>query len=243
MIDTHCLAPESREELAKQGYMINATSRWLPYSENSTGVENNSRGVETYNSLLHQKCLYFTSGSVTASVYYVLSSFFTSTVTSNHLDEDSLPCSFEGSQILQHIYNSGRINFDRIQETFSNISDSLTTYIRTHGNGSTYSDPAIGQVFHYATCIQVKWQWMAFPSSITMLTIVLFMATICSKPLARFPVWKTSFLPWRMRGPGSVEILNEDELEETSYNIDDMVKKSKDIRVTWKHMPNPHIQL
>ncbi|KAI1658405.1 hypothetical protein F4813DRAFT_388679 [Daldinia decipiens] len=126
---------------------------------------------------------------------------------------------FDGPQTLQHIYDAGRIDFDRIQQTFSSISDSLTTWIRTHGH-ENYSDPAVGQVFHYATL------------------------TVYSTALKQFPAWKASFLPWLIYGPGSAEILGvADQLEETSYGTDEIENKAKEITVVWKALPEPHVQL
>ncbi|KAI1100140.1 hypothetical protein F4804DRAFT_348777 [Jackrogersella minutella] len=249
MVDISCLTPEDRRQLTAQGYSINGTVRWLPYAVDFGGEEGDSNPsrVEMTNSLLTRKCLYFMStGFVSSMGPFVMSSYLTGTVKANGglawgADNFSIS-SFDGPQIQQYIYDSGRINFDHIQETFSNISESLTAYIRTHGH-ENYSEPATGQVFHYAVCLQVRWQWMAFPSSVALFTIALFLATICSKSLKRFPAWKTSLLPWLMCGPGNIDILNMDELEEKSYDIDDMENMSKDIVITWKPLPNPHIQL
>ncbi|KAI1446927.1 hypothetical protein F5Y02DRAFT_48813 [Annulohypoxylon stygium] len=84
---------------------------------------------------------------------------------------------------------------------------------------------------------------MAFPLVITFLTMAIFVMTICSKSCSQFPSWKSSFLPWVILGPGGAELLNSDELEEeTSFDTDDMERKSKEITVTWKPMPKPHFQ-
>ncbi|KAI0006758.1 hypothetical protein F4779DRAFT_550816 [Xylariaceae sp. FL0662B] len=246
MIDTHCLSPQNRSKLEEQGYIINTTSRWLPYSAAWGAVEGSFSEVEMTNSLLHQKCLYFFStGFVSSMGPFIMQSYLSGTVISTASHDGvggSTLSSFEGLQILQHIYNSGQTNLDRVQETFSNISDSLTTYIRTKGD-SNYSDPAVGQVSHYATCIQVKWQWITFPSLMTTLTIAFFIMTIYTRPPRRFPAWKTSFLPWLMCGPRSPEVLNADESSETSYSIGSMENEAKEIMVTWKPVPNPHFQL
>ncbi|KAI0884332.1 uncharacterized protein GGS22DRAFT_22221 [Annulohypoxylon maeteangense] len=242
LIDTHCLTPEDKRTLEEQGYIVNEASRWLPY--NTTDLERTSAMVEITNSLLRQKCLYLSSGLFhnIASAMYI---YFIGTVEALPFSYDSSNftlCSFMGLEILNHIYNSGHVNFNRVQGTFSNISESLTTYIRTYAE-DTYSEPALGQAFHYATCIQVQWRWIAFPSSITLITLALFIATLYSRPLGHFPAWKTSFLPWMILGPGSAELLNSDELEETSFDIDDMEKKSREVTVTWKPEPSPHIEL
>ncbi|KAI0852748.1 hypothetical protein F5Y00DRAFT_272406 [Daldinia vernicosa] len=243
MVDTHCLTPKDIDELADQGCGINKTYRWLPYD-----ISGSEASSSLTDSLLARKCVYLMDyrfgvyvGPSTISQNFngILKATTTATVDFTEISISS----FDGPQTLQHIYDAGNIDFDRIQQTFSNISDSLTTWIRTHGH-ENYSDPAVGQVFHYATCIQVRWQWMLFSSSIVLLTMLLFIVTVCSTALKQFPAWKASFLPWLICGPGSAEILGvADQLEETSCSADEIENKAKEITVIWKALPEPHVQL
>ncbi|KAI0380864.1 hypothetical protein F5Y04DRAFT_271275 [Hypomontagnella monticulosa] len=241
MVDTRCLMPEMLEGLVDRGYTVNKTSRWLPY-EFKRGID---ADWSLENSLLANKCLYAMDSIFVAEIAsLIIDGSLTGTV---NIAKRGLLNNFainipDGPQTLQHMYDSGRVDIERIRQTFENISDSLTTYVRTNGF-ENYSDPAVGQVLHYATCIRVRWEWMPFFSSVVVLTIVLFIVTVCSEPLERFPVWKASLLPWLLCGPGGAEILKEDPLEETSYNADDMEKKAREVNVTWKPLPNPHIQL
>ncbi|KAI4862337.1 hypothetical protein F4820DRAFT_463709 [Hypoxylon rubiginosum] len=176
IIDTDCLTPQNKRNLADQGYVINETSRWLPYGAISDPEAD---------LLLAQKCLYFMdTGFVSSSGVSIISSYFMGTLTGGGgecgLNGYSLS-SFDGSEILKHIHDFGRIDFNRIQETFLNISESLTTYIRINGD-ENYSEPAVGEI--------------SFPSSLAALTILFFIMTASSKTLGRFPAWKASPLPW-----------------------------------------------
>lgn len=242
MIDTHCLTSLEINELADQGYIVENTTRWLPYS----AVSDSGVGSSLTNSLLTQKCLYLMdkefASDTTAPVIAENFNGILKGGLGNVWKNGFLINSFDGPQTLQYIYDSGHVDLQRIQETFSNVSELLTTYIRTRGH-ENYSEPATGQVLHYATCIHVRWQWISFISSIIFLTMILFIMTVCSQPLKQFPAWKTSFLPWLMYGPGSSNILKADELEGVSYGVDDMEKKAKEITVTWKPLPDPCIEL
>ncbi|KAI2781892.1 hypothetical protein F4815DRAFT_464601 [Daldinia loculata] len=245
IMDTHCLTPQDIDELTDKGYSINKTYRWLPYEANLEADPETDFSLT--NSLLARKCLYlmdYSSGIFT--MLMIIRRHFNGTLkaaTGLWGNGSMIPDTFDGLQTLQHIYDYGRIDLDRIQQTFSNISDSLTTLIRTRGH-ENYSDPAVGQVFHYATCIQVRWQWMLFLSSIVLLTMLLFIVTVCSTALTQFPAWKASLLPWLVCGPGSAEILGmADQLEETSYNTDEIENKAKETTVVWKALPGPHVQL
>lgn len=231
IIDTHCLTPQDIDELTDKGYSINKTYRWLPYQANPE--VDSETDLSLTNSLLARKCLYLVEYSLgTSTIPYIISENFNGalrTATGTLWGDGSMVVdTFDGLQTLQHIYDYGRIDFDRIQQTFSNISDSLTTWIRTRGH-ENYSDPAVGQVFHYATCIQVRWQWMLFLLSIVLLTMLLFIVTVCSMALTQFPAWKASLLPRLVCGPGSAEILGmADQLEETSYGTDEIENKAKE---------------
>lgn len=194
--------------------------------------------------LLERKCLYYMEdGFVTNfGVLFLRSQFM------GGLYGGGGPCNaisvFNGLETLKHIYKSGHIGLDRIQETFSNISESLTTYIRNNGDRN-YSEPAVGHVYHYATCIRVQWAWIAFPSSLAALTVLFFVWVASSKTLRQFPAWKASPLPWLMYGHiiSKISHTGGDGLHENSQNIDEMEKISKEMSMTWVFSPNPHIQV
>lgn len=58
-----------------------------------------------------------------------------------------------------------------------NIRDSMTTYMRWHGN-SNRSKPVEGLVHRYTICVQVRWGYLAYSGVITFLLLVFFTAMI-----------------------------------------------------------------
>ncbi|KAI1469257.1 uncharacterized protein F4812DRAFT_422540 [Daldinia caldariorum] len=245
IVDTKCLTPQNKSTIINQGYVIDESQRWLPYNASFYTGGGDLSTVNISTSLLAQKCLYFMdNGFVSSFGPFVIGGYFNGALkgAGGHNGKDGLTISeFDGPDIIRSIYNYGRVDFDHIQGIFSNISESLTTYIRTNGN-ENYSEPAVGEVFHYATCIRVRWEWIAFPSLLVFLTMVLLIWTICSKESRTFPAWKASPLPWLMYGPDSSGLFNRDELEEIEYETDEMERISRVITITWKPLPNPHIQ-
>ncbi|KAI1803519.1 hypothetical protein F4811DRAFT_328374 [Daldinia bambusicola] len=245
IIDTKCLTPQNRSAIIDQGYVIDESRRWLPYNASFYTGNGDSSTVNISTSLLAQKCLYFMgTGFVSSYGPFLISGYFNGALKGigGHTGKDGMTITeFDGQDIIRNIYNYGRIDFDHTQGIFANISQSLTTYIRTNGN-ENYSEPAVGQVFHYATCIRVRWEWIAFPSLLAFLTTALLIWTICSKESRTFPAWKASPLPWLMYGPDSSGLFNRDELEEMEYETDEMERMSMATTITWKPLPSPHIK-
>ncbi|KAI4601660.1 hypothetical protein KJ359_011791 [Pestalotiopsis sp. 9143b] len=107
------------------------------------------------------ECLYYMStGFVSSMAPLVLQSHFADTlrgVGGSGSGADSFTLTqFKGDLIVDGLYPSGRDSMSRINSAMDNISESLTQYLRTHGDGN-YSADALGQVRHYATCIEVQW--------------------------------------------------------------------------------------
>ncbi|KAI8966263.1 hypothetical protein F5Y11DRAFT_365841 [Daldinia sp. FL1419] len=245
MVDTQCLMPQDKTALIRLGYVIHDTLRWLPYNASFDAGGDNSIAINTTSSLLAKECLYFMNNGFSSSFGpWAIGSHFLAAlrgVGGNDNADGMTISSFEGPDIIKSLYDYGRVDFKRVQEVFSNISESLTTYIRTNGNPN-YSEPAVGQALHYAICIRVQWQWVAFPSFLAFMTLLLFVWTVCSKKLRYFPAWKSSPLPWLIYGPQSLGVFNTDDLEQMEHGIDEIENMSKEIAITWKHSPSPHIQ-
>jgi len=60
---------------------------------------------------------------------------------------------------------------------FANISSSMTTYIRQHGDVSS-SAPAPGKVLTTETCIHVRWALLSYPAALASCTILFFIAMV-----------------------------------------------------------------
>ncbi|KAF7517335.1 hypothetical protein G7054_g13841 [Neopestalotiopsis clavispora] len=81
----------------------------------------------------------------------------------------------------------------------SNVSESLTHLLRKNGHAN-YSAAVLGHAQHYATCIEVRWGWIALPAVLTLLTLVLLICVIVTANAEQEPVWKDSPLVWIIRG-------------------------------------------
>ena len=225
-IDTNCVSDVERNTLLEAGYRIDPTTRWLPYNVTepiqTLSVANNSIGA----SLLQRGCMYGIDSDTIATLMEYLVDILGGVVN----DYPTPPlAAYRGPQSLQIIYNSGSVTLDSVTKTFANISESLTNYIRQNGQANN-SDPAIGIVMHDQTCLRVQWGWLAFPTVMTLMTLIFFIATVVvTKPTAdKAPVWKSSPLPLLFHG-----------LEERSHlqesvplvEIKDMEQRAKMISV------------
>lgn len=215
MIDTQCPA----QNLTSRDKSSTTESRWLPYNINvaalDTGTGNMSDGFwlplpSDVISLLTSGCLYVMS---TDSIMSFVSDYLRGTIrTGSNLMTDNddglrvaFPTGFTGPEVIRYIFNWGHSDFERVQSVFANISYSLTTYIRTHGSRTkimNWSRDAQGKSYHYATCLQVRWPWIAFPVSLAVLTTVFLLAVVETTGRQGTLVWKASPLAWILRAEG-----------------------------------------
>ncbi|KAJ2991313.1 hypothetical protein NUW58_g2557 [Xylaria curta] len=238
IVDTDCLAKNQKEQLITRGYQIGNGVRWLAYNTMQEKGHDVNETDHLTRELLSQKCLYLISARSPLGWFHGGRFFgvtkgygYGTTAGPNDVSNTTLDI-FTGSQFLQYIYDSGHIDFDRIESTFANISKSLTTYIRTHGN-ETYSEPATGEVFHYSTCLQVNWPWIAFPSVLVFLNLALFAMTVYSSFVQGTPVWTTFLLPWVIFASGTPP----------ERDFDQMLELSKEIKVRVHPKDNSNIHV
>ncbi|THV53529.1 hypothetical protein BGAL_0048g00250 [Botrytis galanthina] len=245
MVDTHCISEGERDGLSQQGYRIESSSQWLAFNRSfmPSQVEN-----DLVSSLLSHHCLYLMANIVMQSglpfFSFVLASDFLGEISSNFVsawlsssNTNNRTTTFGklfGPRMMLDLYDNGNIEFQDIQETFSNISDITTAWIRTHGN-SIYSDPAVGEVLHYATCLRIQWPWIAFPAALAVLSLVCFVAVVVVMDRQQVPVWKSSPLALIMRGSN-----REFWCEPTA---DAMEERAKEITVILIKGSDPQIQV
>lgn len=234
VVDTQCVSEPERDEIIKQGYAISA-SRWLPFNLSHIQVVE-SGPVETnplMESLLTHGCLYIMDWVLASSlISFLFIEQSTETITAHYAIANKTLPSWEffgfdsGSDMLTSLYNNSYMDFDSIQEAFSNVSDIATAWVRTRGN-TTYSTPVTGDVLHYATCLHVDWVWLLFPATLGSLAVVFFFVVVISTGRDDTPIWKLSLLAWIMRCRATSAIL--DDLAEIS--IAEMEGKSKEFVV------------
>ncbi|KAI6080531.1 hypothetical protein F4821DRAFT_55152 [Hypoxylon rubiginosum] len=239
IVDTQCVSEGEGQSLKERGYAMD--SRWISYnfSTPSLGelVINDTLGL----SLLEHECLYVITGQVASTigdVWYNQMSITNWSVLIGGPDSPYVLSELEESQLLQILYNATRTNFNSVENAFANFAEEATNWIRTHGNTS-FSHPAVGNVMHYAICLQVNWAWISFPVLLASLTLILFIMVVVNNSMRRMPVWKSSPLVWILRwcyGSSELESLSDGK-------IDDMEEVSKDTMVVFSNGPKPHVHL
>lgn len=116
---------------------------------------------------------------------------------------------FEGSQILQSLYNFGDFGFERTQSLFKDVSDSFTNYMRSNPGLNATNDPfrmqagVSGTVFRDRTCLVVRWHWLTLPAALVCLTLLFFVVVLFEQRTALHGVrtWMSSPLPLMLFGP------------------------------------------
>lgn len=224
LVDTHC--PAGIGTLSDQN--TSAGARWLPYNFNLTEadlVQSDHGSIIGFHlpgdvtSLLDSGCLYLLSADITgSSIKGYLSGAVQQEGAVGMSSAGHGPATaflfiekFRGPEAVRNIYNWGHTDFERVHDVVANISDSFTTYIRTHGGvslvlgGTELATDVQGNVYHHATCLQVQWPWLSYPASLAVLTTLFFLMVVKATKRQRGSVWKASPLAWvlRVEGPGN----------------------------------------
>ncbi|KAI1879841.1 hypothetical protein JX265_001462 [Neoarthrinium moseri] len=213
LLDTRCVSAEEEARVVEQGYHMNGSTPWIPFNITSPLSASNEDTGELLQSLLEKKCLFLVGEGFTSSLGSHMA--FKLGTIKGVIGGASLTAGQgagvpQGPPMLQRIYDYGRVDLDHIQSTYNLIAEGLTEYIRMHGNAS-FSEPATGQVHHFATCLNVTWQWIAFPAVLSLATLVLFVLTVATTTAQKMPVWKSSPLAWICRGPTTAGWSSRDE--------------------------------
>ena len=213
MVDTTCLSDYERLSLVKAGYHLDPNTRWLAYNltfdpdPSNTMCPNVScpRATDSTSfpeSMLANECLYILDNMFVGNFWEeYLDGFFNGTIEGEALGLDGSIDVIKGPQSLQTIYNYGNVTFDRVNETFQNISDSITSFIR-QSKFSNWSNPAEGVTMRDQVCLSVRWGWLALPAVLVLLTVIFFIAIIVdTRPTGNCaPVWKSSPLALLFHG-------------------------------------------
>jgi hypothetical protein len=176
MVDMTCVSPSQRLELAKLGYKFDNTTHFIGYKQSfdtSTG-EWYPDGYDSANnpttskaaSLIPRECVYEINGQVQNGLNDFWQTYFNGNLTS---DGDW----YNGPSQLEALYNDGDPSFEVVEDTFRNISLSMTTHMRQNG-ATKYSPATQGTVFKNVTCVRVRWEFLVFPAVIVVMMITFF---------------------------------------------------------------------
>lgn len=215
LLDTHCSAKIQMPTKSD----ATMESRWLPYN---LTISDESPLPEDAVSLLENGCLYISESDsvLDYASQYLRGTVEATAVGSYSFDMDVGPSVVEkiqvasmsdlkGPELILSIYNWGHTDFGRVQSIIANVSKALTAYIRTHGGspdfpGSiSFSRDVHGLAHHYATCLEIQWPWLMFPTSLAILTTLFFLMVIGTTNRQGTPIWKTLPLAWVLRAERS----------------------------------------
>lgn len=249
LLDKDCLSSEEKVLVQKHGFNANSTERWVPSSIVNEVMAEVSWNQSYFEGLLDRQCLYFMGGNEATIDTTFLGENFRGSLNGTWItlvDDVWSPNEFEGDPVINALYNSGHIDMARINDVMANISESLTQYLRTHGEPN-YSADALGQVNHYATCIEVQWYWITLPAVLAVLTLILLLLVITTANTQHKPVWKESPLVRIIRGvngykPGGkhLDLMGEPTLAdlekdlEADDHISDVEEHKRAVIVHWK---------
>lgn len=194
MLDTECINIDEREAVTKQGYSIGPNERWLPYHNVTTSLISNITNHTFPDSMVSRDCIYGLDQITLNSLNNYFIDYFHGNITGYMVVPGGVYGVFFGEQSLRAIFNFGDVDFARMDETFTNITDSLTNFMRQNSAPGTSSTPALAIAMQNKTCIAVRWPWLAFPAALVLLTLLFFALMITeTRPGASRPaIWKSS---------------------------------------------------
>ena len=227
MFDVKCLSQEESDALTSIGYDLRGKS-WVP--NNTTTAYQNGFNSNNTNISISYDCIYGFAPVAVENLNAFLTSWLSGQLT--YVD----PVSRTGPAVLQAIYNSENLTFARLNETWRNMSDSITKYMREHGAGNSgagfsYSAPALGEVHSEQSCIRVQWLFIIYPAVLVVLALIFFIAMLFETSHGRMDLdWKSSPLALLFHG------LDHDTLENTEEHFSllgtrDMEKVAKETAV------------
>ncbi|KAI9840381.1 MAG: hypothetical protein M1838_004080 [Thelocarpon superellum] len=244
-LDVDCLSPAVRKSLIDVGYTINASTRWLGYMGNDTfgnGTMAITNGTGSLpNISIPDACTYAIYEQTSTSLGYFTSTFFNGTVTQS--PESSYDYATTGSVQLQKFFNDGNVSLGYINDTFADIADSMTAYIRQSTRpartGHSLFDqhrvaPAVGQVWQANTCVRVQWGYAIVPMVLGFFTLLFLVATMAETGGSQHQrmAWKSSPLALLFHGldPYSLTTANAAREDEIA-SVSDMRVLAKQMRV------------
>ena len=187
MVNVKCLNTSDRKALIETGHEIEGKS-WAPYIYDYGENRTSSPKVS-------QDCIYHMKGDVIEDINRFAKGFLNGTyqpemrfiapgkvvdADGNISSEGDPSASLEDEDYLESpqlriLYNQGKLTFDRVNKTWENISDSITTLMR---KDSPASDGAVGQLWRQQTCVDVEWRYLIYPATVVFFALVFFVGML-----------------------------------------------------------------
>ena len=195
MVNVECLNARDHQAVLDAGYDLMGRS-WIPFYGSSRDGREVNLGGKSMRVIIPSACIYHYGTTAGDSINTFLTTYLNGTIGSQ-----VNPYVPEGPAQLHAIYNNGNVTFDRLNETWRNLSESITTYMREHGMLDS-SAPATGQAFRDQTCVHIRWPFLAYPAFLVLFAIVFFICMIFEtrrRDTSRHD-WKSSPLPLLFHG-------------------------------------------
>lgn len=236
-VEVACLTQKMRQNLISLEYNITEATKWIDYRgpyhfANGSGVSSPNITDDP----LPAECQYWVKSSVETTVGVFLESFLNGTVSASPLISNQP----NGSVQLNKLFNDGRLSFESIDAIFSNISDSMTAYIRQipPQSGMQLDETpasARGRAFQTQTCIQVRWGYLTVFVALVLLTTTFLVAVMreTSRHHEADP-WKSSSLALLFHGlhpetrdPHGGEMASVEEMETVAKEMRVRLRKGR----------------
>jgi hypothetical protein len=119
-------------------------------------------------------CIYTIDASAQTTLWSYLLHKFNGTLG---YDPSRTQSTSEDHLLALYTAGSGNGTLSDMSNFFTNISDSLTTYVRQHGY-EPLTSPAPGTASYAATCVGVQWAWVGYAVTTAALLIVFFVGMV-----------------------------------------------------------------
>ncbi|KAK8016655.1 hypothetical protein PG993_014844 [Apiospora rasikravindrae] len=230
ILDSNCFNSITDWLPEQKHYHYDPKARWQTFNV----TRDNQTAMPIYKTLIEKGCLFFYRNPDPFVDGVVSTLYGFGTGMQGKPTGDGLLTPFTGdtssaSEEMLHIYNYGTVDFERMNSIMANMSESLTRFVRLHGEPD-HSSPARGLVWRSTACVHVDWWWSAYPLCLAVGTLVFFILVVYIQDHTT-PVWKSSPLAWILRGAesrdqggsiGNISSLpraRKDELEKASRQI------------------------
>ena len=242
MVDVDCLSAGDKRNISEAGVTIAPGQKWLPYNISmssagtgwTTGLDDNttttsSSNASTVKGIVSEACIY-EFGEISLNSFDLWAGTF---FNGSAIQVDNAP-NDNGIPYLLYTSLLNNVSFGTIDSVWSNIADSLTGYIRQHGDNSVSAvatKAAVGDVMQSQTCVSVRWYFLIFPGSMVLLTLFFFVAMIArthrEQRLAQD--WKSNPLALLYHGLDGATL--DRQLHGETENVSAMATHAKDLRV------------
>lgn len=145
-----------------------------------------------------QDCVYWLPYNTATS----LSEAIASLMGNESLSYDSIIRRAKGNPWSVSLWNNGTPTLDSVQATMDGMTRSVTARLRQGDGVSVNMGPANGTVWEIQTCVGVRWEWLALPAGLLLLTVVFLVLTIAKTRLTHAQVWKSSIFAVLFSGLG-----------------------------------------